>query len=107
MTTVVKKFVSAKELADNDMLASAYLSKRQLDLEKFMQSLKWESRDGFILQADIYGNKVLHELQECRLHAFPVWGELFWAEPGTSGKEDPVIFRTFENFAAYVLAKWW
>lgn len=100
-------FVRAEDLADDPVAAAAYVARRTTDFEKLMRDLKWEFQTPRMIKADIYGNTVMHELKPNQLHAFPVWGEIFWDKPGTVGKEEPVIFMTLENFAAYVLAKWW
>jgi len=103
---MITEFTSADELACDHDKAVAYLTPRQTDLEKFMKSMKWEVRNTFSIQADVYGNQIVHELKPRQLHSFPVWGELFW-KPGASKIEEPVIFHSFENFAAFVMAKWW
>lgn len=104
---VTDQLLSADDLIDNPELAKLYLEKRRLDLETFMKSLRWKQRNAYTVSAIVYGNEIVHELRPCQLHAFPIWGELFWLKAGEPGKEDPVIFYTFDCFAAYVLAKWW
>jgi hypothetical protein len=101
------QFTSAHHFISDTDAAIEYLAKREDDLEKFMRALHWKRNNTFTIQTVVYGNAIVHELKPGALRAFPCWGELFWDEAGKFGKEDPVIFDTFHNFAAFVLARWW
>jgi hypothetical protein len=74
-----------------------------------LESLAWEKSDRFrgCVATTLYGNYLVHELRPCSLHASPCWGELFWTNEEMAEKEDPVVFWSFEQFAAFVLARWW
>ena len=91
-------------------LAKEYLAKRKPEeLEQLMASLEWAKSDKFrwCVATTLYGNYLVHELKPASLHASPCWGELFWGTEEMREKEDPVVFWSFECFAAFVLARWW
>lgn len=87
--------------------ASRYVEQREEDAMKFFKELKWDTNSkGFryCVEANIYGVKIVHEMQPCALHAGAVWGELFFPN---SPEREPIIFHTFDQFVAYMLAKYW
>jgi hypothetical protein len=87
--------------------AKKYVEQREEDATKFFKDLKWvtvETGFRYCVQADIYGVRIIHEMQPRRLHATAVWGELFF--PGSTDRE-PIMFPTFDQFIAYMLAKYW
>jgi hypothetical protein len=97
--------VSAFDLSQDVDMAKAYIARRQDDALKLMQSIKtWESYTGNIIRAPLHGHTVLHELRPASLHPQPCWGEMIFKE---GSGEEPVIFAHYENFVAFVLARFW
>lgn len=108
MTIVVKStpFIAADLLAMEPDLAAAYVELRQRDAEAFCRSLYWVSRDMYSVKADVFGHQIRHELKPGWLHAYPVWGELYWDDKERHGTE-PIIFVTMECYIAYILARFY
>lgn len=101
-----KLMISADLLADDQELAAKYVEKRHDDAVAFYKSLKWETARVFeyCVQTEVYGVRIVHEMKDGMLHAGATWGELFFDnQPG----RDPIIFHTFDNFVAYMLATYW
>jgi hypothetical protein len=101
--------VNAFDLAHDLEMARDYLKGRNEDLRKLMETLPswtpWHCGP-FAIMIQLYGQTIVHELKPGTLHASPCWGELFWDEQHAL-ENDPVPFWHFENFAAFMLAKFW
>jgi len=98
--------VGADLLASNALLAKKYVERRHQEAMQFFKSLSWTpwAYCGFSVMAEVYGVRIVHEMQEGSLHAGKTWGELFFLN---DKDREPIIFQTFENFLAYMLAKNW
>lgn len=94
--------------SDNaEQMAKRYIERREDDAVKFFKQLKWVANEkGFryCVEADIYGVKIVHEMQPGRLHSGATWGELFFPN---NPQREPIVFPTFDQFIAYMLAKYW
>ncbi|BAW19085.1 hypothetical protein [Ralstonia phage RP31] len=104
-------FKCADDFSRDHQAAVIYLHQRPENntdgeriIEKFMKTLKWEYRTEDTLMADVYGCKIVIELRPCALHAFPIWGELFY---GPTREADPELFDSLECFVAFCVARWW
>jgi hypothetical protein len=105
--TPKREYISAEMFVSNynaQELAKKYFDQRHEDAMKFYKSLKWEQSNGYTIQSDIYGVRIVHEMREGTLRAGATWGELFF--PKEKDRE-PIMFHTFEQFVAYMLAKYW
>jgi hypothetical protein len=99
--------LDAMDLVQDLEVARTYLKSRRYDLEKFMMSLPaWERWNYYGVSIKLYGQTIVHELKPGTLHATPCWGELFWDQQHAS-ENDPVMFAHFENFAAFMLKRFW
>lgn len=102
------EIVSAYDLSQDVDMAKQYCMRREADMHKLMESIcAWEvRRSGKVLHTVYRGHSILHELVTGALlgGGRPLWGEFL--EAGDDG-HDPIRFQSFENFAAYLLARWW
>jgi hypothetical protein len=102
------EIVSAFDLSQDADMAKQYCKRREADMHKLMETISsWEvRRSGKVLRTVYQGHSILHELVPGALlgGGRPLWGELL-----TNGdsEESPIRFETFENFAAYLLARFW
>lgn len=100
---------SAEDYASDNWLASNYIELREEEARKFVKSLVWKSQDDdmrFVncIYADVYGVRIVHDLSGKTLGAGTCWGEMFHR---VAGELETTRFEKFENFVAYMLAKFW
>jgi len=98
--------LSAEVFLSDEVKAKRYVAQRETEAMQFFRSLKWENcpKFAFSVQTDIYGVRIVHEMQERRLHATPIWGEMFFPK---QPEREPIMFYSFDQFVAYMLAKYW
>ena len=102
------ELVSAYDLSQDADMAKQYCMRREADMHKLMEHIcAWEvRRSGKVLHTVYMGHSILHELVPGALlgGGRPLWGEFL--EYGDS-ENSPIRFECFENFAAYLLARFW
>jgi hypothetical protein len=101
---------TADDYACNAVLAKRYVETREEEARQFTKSLVWRNDDirfSHCIFADVYGVRVIHDLSGYILNSGePRWGELFQMD-AEGGPESLMYFATFDNFVAYMLAKYW
>jgi hypothetical protein len=101
-------FICSDDLAYDVKLAKEYCERREEDVNAFMKTLPaWETREfGKVLQITVRGQSILHELVPGTIcPGTPLWGEL--CVDGDLERGEMIRLKTFENFAAYMLARFW
>lgn len=87
-------FTTAEQLSETIFVAKIYLGSRREDFEKFAKRFTLSSQNGELFHSFENG-------YECQLHQD---GTLLLIRPD---KMAGIPFDTFEQFAAYYLAKFW
>jgi len=82
--------------------AADYVNMRSDDAAKFVQSIDWKSASHDCEVTKIYGVTIVKHVTES---AGRVWGQLFKYK-GLDVVEEKT-FGTFEQFVAYMLARYW
>jgi len=89
-----EKFISADTLAKKQGAAKVYLMKRAIDYQKFIEGLDFVER---------HGDPILKLDNGKRLYFRPDSSAVLYVDSSTEGR----VFQTWEQFAAYYLAKHW
>lgn len=98
--------LSAEVFLHDEVKAKRYVAQRETEAMQFFRSLKWENCPHFpyAVQTEIYGVCIVHNMQKDDLTGHAPWGVLHCDK--IEGFQT-VSFDTFDQFVAYMLAKYW